>query len=283
MSTALKITWNNDATTNISHINESCADAVLAQFAYKVADLSTLTIDSVEKVDEVDITNAESDTEPVANYALWTPSAEFYDINNEYFVQALTYGFAIPDAEDRPVKILSYEIRNNKIYFTCELANGDEEEFSAIYFRVLGHTVQFTKTIDGEIQTRYRSAHTTIERILIELGWTAEQFAELIMQNKAVKIFVDLYQNWNTSSSGTVRCNVTYVEDTNSIRVDPVDGVTDDFGISINDPAAVLDEEDEVLPYWITKQLIGVNVEKYIGEELAFRIFLQVGNIFPAD
>lgn len=65
MSTALKITWNNDATTNISHINESCADAVLAQFAYKVADLSTLTIDSVEKVDEVDITNAESDTEPV--------------------------------------------------------------------------------------------------------------------------------------------------------------------------------------------------------------------------
>ncbi len=269
VKTSLQVRTTNPTTSETklktaTFSNPDATNAQLNSFAQKMygnSGLSANTVDSVIRVDKLNITNAESDTtpEPTGAYALWTPEPQFYDINNAAF---------------------SYVLINSDI--------GGMEQPTIISISPEGGYLQAVVEYEGETQTTTESLETlntffshviysvtrndkvvSIPKEVTNYDWakvaeilncTLQDVADMIMQSKFIEILSAVTNDLASSLTDTKRVNVSYVPATNSIRVDPVEGIEDNFYIRYQDPIMVYQNDYETLrPQYYEGAVIGHN------------------------
>lgn len=276
MATSLKIT-STDAnldtvTTNIGYINESCADSDLKLFATNLFNLSDNTLTQIDKITSTDISNVQP--EPTGTYALWTPSAEFYDINNVDFMNIIANENRVLADDPEGIKAInSVTVNGNYIKFNCTLNDDSTDTKSKSKCPVFNQKQgRFAVTVEDEIQWVAIPSNPSYSVIAQALGISISDIAEMIQQNKIVQMYAQYVSAVMTNYSGA-RQSVSYVPATNSIRVDPVEGVTDNFGLYLNYVAEFYiwdyTQDDEVVDTnYYEGKVLGQNVTIILDNEL---------------
>ena len=237
MATSLKIESTDGArntyNTNVNYINESCADGTLRTFADKLFELSDNTVNSVAKITTTDITNAQP--EPAGAYALWTPSAEFYDINNVEFMNLIANEQRVIATDPEGIKAINnVTVSGNFIKFNCTLNDNSTDTMNCANYTALNQNQgRFAVTVEDEIQWPSIPQSPTYANIAQKLGISISDIAEMIQQNKSIQMYVQ-YLSAIMADYNNARQSVSYVPATNSIRVDTAEGVTDNFGVYLN-------------------------------------------------
>lgn len=277
MGTSLKIESTDGArntyNTNVNYINESCADGTLRTFADKLFELSNNTVHSVAKITTTDITNAEP--EPTGSYALWTPSAEFYDINNVDFMNLLgNENRALADDPEGIKAINNITVDDDMfIDFECTLNDGStktkHQTGCAIFNQKPG---RFAVTVEDEIQWPSIPSSPKYSFIAQKIRISLSDLAEMIQQNKMIQVYAQ-YISAIMADYDNARQRVSYVPATNSIRVDPVEGVTENFGVQLNYTGGFYiwdyKQDDEVVdPNYYEGKVLGQNVTVILEDEL---------------
>lgn len=289
MATSLRLNWD-EGSTLISHINENCADGVLAQFAGRVAELSTYTLRSIDKVVDEDILNAgpEPEPTPTGTYALWTPSAEFYDINNDVFKQVMCNEGRTNNASTVSTIDNIYVVDNGgydgiAVDFTRRNGSTDTTEFNLL--SLIGDVEYFMSSSTG--RPMGFGVEGDWDVVADEIGLTVADVITKIRTNKLIEV-VALYINNHIetmiTSSRLRRVNVSYVQSSNSILVQPVEGIEEQWYVGFNNakqfyiPDSTTGEASEDLdPAYYDGRVLGHNTTFAVEGKQLDDFYIKVG------
>lgn len=100
MNTKLQLKYSDpnlkEGTTNISYANPNAADGVLKEAAQKLNSLTNNTLNEVHRVDDTDITNAESIVQPYIGIAGMTPYKNLAAVPATVYTKFTDWGIGFP-------------------------------------------------------------------------------------------------------------------------------------------------------------------------------------------
>lgn len=246
---------NKNVTKTATYSNPNATDAQLNSFAQNFyGGLSDNTVNSVIRVDKQNITNAQP-------YALWTPSAEYYDINNGVFLNILYYGNNTNVEAGKNVVSVSNltPVDTNNIQGDFTFADGTSATSNIKLCSVLvSSAITMTATDANTGNYKRLGLALTIGSFYVNTtGLSMAEIAVMLAQNKSVQ-FMAQYLDARTTAGGNLRrINVSYVPETNSIRIEPVEGITDDWYVIFKNPNAAYDSESQIV--YSDGQVLGHN------------------------